>query len=245
MDENSKYMKYKQKYLNLRKKYVNLQREYRFQHGGDGDNTKIIDLIELYNKAFNSYIVYRFRFDNTKPIITSLSDGSMLTDLSNLVSLKMADQTVKDVFSKYYHSNITDVTGEYELLFTLRQQTTSVIKDLLLKDKESIKKIGELKQKLIGKKDKILNVENYKELLTKCEMIEGLVKSGISKDIGENPPDNLDPMDIIRWKTNKIILLIGDEFDNNTGQVPCNVNDKLDQLFRDCFSSIWNSLKVA
>ena len=54
--------KYKMKYHKLK---------LLMQQGGlfELSNNQIMDLIELYDKTYNLYVLYRFRYDNTKPLI--------------------------------------------------------------------------------------------------------------------------------------------------------------------------------
>ncbi len=144
-----KYLKYKNKYLKNK------------NNTGSGILpilSDIIAIIELYNKAFNSYIVYRFRFPNAKPIITNI-EGTTLVNLSNLVFEMKNLPEIKQTFNEYYYKDLTEANfdeikdGEpvYErpkILFTLRQDTTKVIRNMLLLNADAKKQILQLKKNI-------------------------------------------------------------------------------------------------
>jgi hypothetical protein len=239
-DYYQKYLKYKTKYTDLKGGYV------RNLSGGNGevassdsiDNT--IAVVELFNKAFNSYIVYRFRFQNAKAIITDF-EGGRLVDLSNLVVDKKNNPQVKGTFDRFYKKDLKSVTDNNSILFTLRQDTTKVIKNMLLLDKDAKNQISELKTLLQSKQQNITNPADFIELIAKCELIEKLADPVNRAEY--SPAVNPQGLDILRDKTNQIIQLIANAKNNGRLELACGDNDTLDRLFRECFSEIYKLLK--
>ncbi len=231
-----KYLKYKNKYLQIT---GGIQKH--FLRGGN-ENSSInntIAIIELYNKAFNSYIVYRFRFPNAKPIIKDFEGGS-LVQLSNLVLQKKNDEQIKAVFSQYYAKDLTNMNDRNIILFTLRQDTTKVIKSMLLLDNDAKIQIKQLKNLLISKQNEIKNDPNgeadYIELMGKCDLIETMADPITKATFTEaiNPQG----LDILRQLTNKIIMLIANGKKDGNIELSACANEDLDNLFRECFKLI-------
>lgn len=228
LDFKDKYQKYKSKYF-LAKQLV----------GGGMTPEDTMDVIELYNKTSNLYILYRFRYDNTKDLIDT-------TDLSD--KFFTLSKQVKDDYQEYYIKDLLEMTNIKEMvrnpntsrkiIFTLRQDTTKVIKNLLLINNESIDMINNyiifMKNNNLHNRDKV-----YSEIYEKCLQIKGLVTKGTTRF---NDNKTLNELDTIRNITNKIINIIGNDYDNtmeNLGIKSNNINeinnDLLDRLFKTSF----------
>ncbi len=238
-DYYQKYLKYKNKYLEMKggSRHNNNNKLY----GGMGvDYDAVIAVVELFNKAFNSYIVYRFRFSNAKPIITELNQGGNLVALSNLVLDKKNDPQVKETFNRFYKKDLKDVTDNNTILFTLRQDTTKVIRSMLLLDKDAKNQISELKTLLQSKQQNITNPADFTELMAKCELIEKMADPVNNAEY--TPAVNPQDLDILRDKTNRIIQIIANAKTNGKIYLSCQQNDDIDKLFRECFSDIYEYL---
>ena len=230
-----KYLKYKLKYNNLRKYYGG---------GGDEDATKkddptknIIDIIELYNKAFNSYVVYRFRFNHMFGLVPGL------TVLSNTVNKYIKMKNISDFFKNFYVENVgTKKENVYEAsraqrLFSLRQQTTKVIKHMLLKNDEAKTNIEKLKTEI----QEHLSSENpeekeeQNELINKCNLISSLTELPEEEKSFEeliNPKG----LDVLRNITNKIIFKLSKQKEESGNNETNNgLNCELNNLFTQCF----------
>jgi hypothetical protein len=190
------------------------------------DTETIISIIELYNKAFNTYIVWKFR--GGKPI----QDEMALINLSNRVIHLMRDEGVAMTFkNKYIEDNmqIEKSMDREKVLFSLRQKTTKVIRYLLLKGLESRVHTSMLVELLNKKKDLISqnNKESdYTELMEKCELISTLFTSAPPKYTPIKITDKSDKFDYIRNLTNEAIA-----------NVAMN-NPKSPESLRECFNAI-------
>jgi hypothetical protein len=236
-----KYHKYKLKYLNAK------------QHGGAGATPEhIMDVIELYNKTLNLYILYRFRYDNTKDLI----DLGGLSD-----KIYKLNESVKNKYNEYYIKNLltsspedllkfksekVDPNKSSRLVFTLRQDTTKIIKNLLLINNESADDI----EKYINflKVNELSDKPVFDEIYQKCIQIKGLVTKG-SNTFKKNKEN--EDLDIIRNNTNQLINIIGDDFDktlDNLGIKANNIEEKtnelLDRLFKECFKLVSKKLET-
>ena len=150
MNYDKKYEKYKQKYM---------QAKYNM-HGGVVTLTvnDAIGIVELYNKFINAYLIYRARFDNTMP----LKD---FTALSNIVHKISTQKQVKDEYDKFFVNSLDDIRQLMEsydpgdsdrkakILFSLRQQTTKLIRLLVLINNESIEQVRQYTEFLKPLKD--------------------------------------------------------------------------------------------
>jgi len=247
-----KYKKYKLKYLNIKQK------------GGDdplplneGTNTIIpvntltpdvlMAIIVLYNKLLYSYILYRFRYDNTQNLID-------ITDLSDKIFMLTQNKSMKDQYNKKYIKNLLDLPKEeieqligepYEplnpnrIVFTLRKDTATVLRDLYLINNESIKTINNY---IIFLNNYNLKTGPYSEIYEKCLQIKGLVTPGITPYI---PNEIVTDLDKIRNESSQIINIIGDDYTNtmnNLGIKQNNLNqeknDILNRLFKTNFRAL-------
>ncbi len=192
----SKYLKYKEKYLNLLSKV-------EMRGGNPVPTDKMIAIIELYTKAFNTYIVWKFR--GGSPI---LNETGCLIDLSNRIVSLMRDPAVKQVFkSKFIEDNdaILSSGDRDRVLFSLRQKTTKVIRYLLLKGAESRVQMQTLVDLLNAKKALISQggrESDYNELVGKCSLISTLYDGNV---VPYSPTPESDPLDYLRNLTNKAI----------------------------------------
>lgn len=232
--------KYKMKYHELK---------LRMQQGGlyNYTNNQIMDLIELYYKTYYLYIIYRYRYDNTKHSINFI-------DLSNLI-FKLSNRTKYD-YDHYYIKDLLDNEDIKELIskqkenvvFTLRQDTTKLLKDVILLNYEANAKVDKYINFIVS--NKLITDPVFQEIHGKCIQIKGLVSDGTNVFNSINPASN-DYLNIIRDQTNHIINIIGDDYNktydnqlkghsNNLDDKP---NEKLDELFNSCFNLIFNELK--
>lgn len=259
MDANEikeKYQKYKLKYLNIKQK------------GGtdplpSNEDISIIipiktltpdvlmAIIVLYNKLLYSYILYRFRYDNTHTLID-------IADLSDKIFILLQNKSIKDQYKNKYIKNLLDLPKEeidkliqepYEplnpnrIVFTLRKDTATVLRDLYLINNESIKTINNYINFLNNYN---LKTGPYSEIYEKCLQIKGLVAPGITPFIPNKIETELDK---IRNESSIIINIIGDDFNNtmnNLGIKPNNLNeeknDVLNRLFKTNFRALTKML---
>ena len=241
IDYSRKCLKYKQKYLNLK------------QRGGDMSETekeknhKIIDIIELYDKTMNLYSVYRIRYDNTKNLINFI-------DLSNLIFNYKRNLNIKEIYKNLYINNLLELEkisdkNKEQLIFTLRQDTTKIIKELAYPNNEALSIIRNYIQ--FFNNNNLSKLPVYSEIYEKCINIKGLVELGtvpfnLESKIEEAVQNNLDILDIIRINTNGILNIIGNDYDNTINNINGNKqndlndndNNKIDKLFKDCFDNI-------
>ena len=239
-----KYQKYKTKYLNIKQK------------GGqpiDILSVKkltpdiLMAIIVLYNKLLYSYTLYRFRYDNTRNLIdiTGLSDKIFIINNHQSLKDQYKQKYIKDLIS-LSEEDITKLIQEpsepfspNKIIFTLRKDTATVIRDLYLINNESIKNINNYIDLL--KKYNLIKGQ-YSEIYEKCLQIRGLVTPGITPLIQNNIETSLDK---IRYDSSEIINIIGDDYDNtmnNLGNKPNNLNDDkndlLNGLFKTCFKEL-------
>lgn len=195
------------------------------------DTETIIAIIELYNKAFNTYIVWKFR--GGKPI----EDEMALIALSNRVIHLMRDEGVSNTFkNKYIEDNaeIEKSVDREKILFSLRQKTTKVIRYLLLKGLESRVHVSMLVDLLNKKKDLISqnNKEaDYNELIEKCQLISSLFTNVPPKYTPMKITDKSDKFDKIRNLTNEAIAYVAIN------------NPKSPEKIRECFNEVDTELK--
>ncbi len=206
MSYETKYLKYKEKYLNLLSQIQ--------MHGGSNPvpTDKIIAIIELYTKAFNTYIVWKFRGGRAIE-----NESGSLIELSNRIVSLMRDSGVKQVFkSKFIEDNNTILSSSDrdKVLFSLRQKTTKVIRYLLLKGVESRVQMQTLVDLLNAKKALISqngNESDFNELIGKCKLISTLYDGNV---IPFSATPESDPLDYLRNLTNKAISEVAQSSDN-------------------------------
>ena len=225
MDERQlqqKANKYKMKYLALKQKGG---KSNSIQRGGAymGETNNIqfqLGLIELYDKTLNEYLIYRFRYGSN----CTLFD---IQDLSN--QIYRLRESAKYAYTSFYIPNLMDqpnkvledhlqsVIDHYKVLFTLRQDTTKLLKEVILINTEAVAKV----EKYIKFLDKLIDmtkntqipalIENLKEIQGKCNQIKGLVLAGTTEFVAATINDSLD---LIRNETNFIMNAIGNDIDN-------------------------------
>ena len=225
----NKYLKYKSKYNQLK------------QHGGKLSNVEVIGLCELFDKTLNLYKLFRFRYDNTPTVLN-------ISDLNDKVYKNKEDHEVKAEYNKLYLPNLLSMSTLPHLesvAFTLRQDTTKLILNIFLLSGASVDKIKVYMtfiEKHNLKKDPV-----FAEIYDKCTQLAGLVSQG---DVVFKETPGLKGVDLIRQISNKIINLIGNDFDvslqNFKTSSPNNMDLKLRQqlndLFKECFDLIAASL---
>jgi hypothetical protein len=234
--------KYKMKYLGLK----NIT-----QNGGGQLSHHVMDIIELYRKTLNLYVLYRFRYDNTNPLID-------LDKIGNLV-FKFESMTQSE-YNKYYISDLLDQKNIKELLeseegierilFTLRQDSTKIIRNILLINIESDLKINKfikfiLKNKLNDPStfpSKPTYANEFSEIHSKCDQLLSLVKSNKHEFVKTNETNDLDGL---RNKTNLILNILGNDYDRyvkvkkgDKNFITDEANTELEQLFNLCFHEI-------
>jgi hypothetical protein len=120
----------------------------------------------------------------------------------------MRDPSIKQVFkSKFIEDNnsIQLSSDRDQVLFSLRQKTTKVIRYLLLKGAESRVQMQTLVDLLNAKQGLISqngNVSDFTELIGKCKLISTLYDGNV---IPYSPTPESDPLDYLRNLTNKAI----------------------------------------
>ena len=126
--------------LNLKIKYVELKN--KIQTGGSIMHN-IMDIIELYDKTFNLYMLYRFRYDNTLPLINLIELSEKVFKFKTYTRCDFKNYYIKDLLE---NDNVTELlkkeVTKQKVIFTLRQDTTKLIKDVLLPNNESISKVN-------------------------------------------------------------------------------------------------------
>ena len=238
MSYEEKYQKYKQKYM---------QAKYNKMKGGAASLTvdDAIGIIELWHKFLYSYYIYRARFDNTMP----LKD---FTALSNLMFRLSQQPKVKEEFDKMYLSDLEQLIKnkqypevvkmeQRKLIFTLRQDTTRLIRSLILINDAARAEVVMYLDFL--KSESVPTGSDFKELLEKCVQLEGLVSPGKTEVIGiEGDRVGLDK---IRDLTNSLLKQLGDTYDStveNMGMRPNSLeyeaNHKLDKTINLCLREI-------
>ena len=214
--------KYKMKYLALKQKGGNSN---NIQRGGAymGEKNNIqfqLGLIELYDKTLNEYLIYRFRYGSS----CTLFD---IQDLSN--QIYRLRESAKYAYTSFYIPNLMDqapefltkhltsVIDHYKVLFTLRQDTTKLLKDVILINTEAVAKVDKYIEFLdtllrMTKETKIENLtENLNEIQGKCNQIRGLVVDASTPFV---PPEIKDSLDLIRRDTNAAMNEIGNDISN-------------------------------
>ena len=195
------------------------------------DTETIIALIELYNKAFNTYIVWKFRGG------AAIDNEAALIPLSNKIMHLMRDEGVSNTFkNKYIEDNaeIEKSQDREKVLFSLRQKTTKVIRYLLLKGLESRILVSMLVNLLNNKKDLISQNNDgadYKELIEKCELISTLFSGAQPKYTPMQITDKSDKFDKIRNLTNEAIALVATHVTESSKKIS------------ECFDAIDTELK--
>ncbi len=258
---HEKYLKYKKKYLDLLNEqndsFNNENEPVDVQYGGL-DPEYIMDVVELYDKTYNLYVMYRFRYNNTLPIIKSLYENdekNHLTELSTHIEMIKKNKMIKQRYDQYYIPNILQMPVETiitqnpaNILFTLRQDTTKVILHLLLVNEGSLAKINEYLQlvvKIVYKQTDRTS-KYYRDLLeisSKCTQISGLVSPGkmlLKTPYIKDQDQDQDKMTGLRVVTNRIINIIGNS--NNTEILDDKGNTYLDTAFKRCFQIIYEIL---
>jgi len=208
-------------------------------------NNDVMDLIELYDKTYNLYVLYRFRYDDTLSLID-------IIELSNLIA-----EHKKNTQHNYDHYYIKDIlncdniqhlleTKFNKVVFTLRQDTTKVIRNMLLLNDDSVNIINvyiDFISKILKNYDtNEVNNEIIQEIYDKCIQIKGLVSLENSNFvIMDESPKGLNG---IRYKTNHIINIIGNDYVNavkdrkTKNEIGGTINNQLNKLFEDCFVEI-------
>lgn len=236
---------YQQKAEKYKMKYTDLK--LKMQQGGlfKLTNEYIMDIIELYDKTYNLYVLYRFRYDNTEHLIN-------FNVLTNLI-FKLRKRTKHD-YDYYYIKDLLESNDVQKLveksrnkvLFTLRQDTTKLLRNVLLFTDESKSNVDKY-IKFID--DNKLLEKDFAEIHDKCIQIKGLV-SPDTTEFKSITLDLEDHMNTIRYKTNQIINKIGDDYDNSMKNIgkPNNldplINKQLNTLFTECFNIIEKVLKT-
>ena len=200
-------MEYEQKYQLKAQKYKikYAQLKAKFQLGGSPE-FDLMDVIELYDKTFNLYVLYRFRYDNTISLIEGLPKFSD--------KVFQNKNRVKKSYNSYYISDLLTqqdpsvlATKKKEMIFTLRQDTTKLIRDVVLPNNESRAKV-QVYLDFIDEHQKTEQDKSVKddldELHNKCMQINGLISPG---EVLLSEPDEryLVGLNIIRHDTNKIL----------------------------------------
>jgi len=233
MSYEEKYQKYKQKYM---------QAKYNKMKGGAVSLTvdDAIGIIELWHKFLYSYYIYRARFDNTMP----LKD---FTALSNLMFRLSQSPKVKTKFNEMYiknlEENIKDVseekTGDLDTLlnpenrnrfiFTLRQNTTKLIRSLIFVDDAAFAEVDMYLRFL--QSDLIPRDSEYKELIEKCKQLKGLVSPGeTERFVIEGDRVGLYR---IRDLTNLLLKQLGDTYDSTVENMGMRANNLDDRVNRE------------
>lgn len=238
MSYEEKYQKYKQKYM---------QAKYNKMKGGAVSLTvgDAIGIIELWHKFLYSYYIYRARFDNTMP----LKD---FTALSNLMFRLSQQPKVKAEFNEMYLSDLEQMIKNKQyadalskergkLIFTLRQDTTRLIRSLILINDAARAEVEMYLDFL--KSGSVPKESDFKELLGKCVQLEGLVSPG-ETDVIVIGGDRAG-LDRIRDLTNLLLKQLGDTYDStveNMGMRANNLDDKvnreLDKTINLCLREI-------
>ena len=254
--------------------------------GGDSDdkivsnsedkNIDAVGVVELFNKLYNIYIIYRFRFNNSANLNISF------VELSNIIKKFKSDYRMNNSYDikTMYNNNYIKEIGEFDyststnitftkdtndtndtnynkmfnikilekninsslnnILFTFRQKTTHLIKDMLLTD-DNNKKIMENIISVLEKLKKTVTDDAIDEIIGKSKMIKNLVDD--SNDLSDITYRNKDSNVLyIRGATNHLIQLIGDEFlnRNKSDSLPILSTNIMMELFINCI----NKLKI-
>lgn len=205
-------------------------------------------IIVLYNKLLYSYTLYRFRYDNTHNLID-------ITDLSNKIFILLQDKVLKEYYMKKYIKNLLDLSdkeikellGEKtnplnpnKIIFTLRKDTATVLRDLYLINNESLNTINKY---IIFLEKHNLMTNDYSEIYLKCLQIKGLVTPDTTEF---KPPEGKTVLDKIRNESSQIINIIGNDFNNTINNFktknPNNLNETVNKTINDLFIKNFESL---
>lgn len=208
-------------------------------------------IIVLYNKLLYSYTLYRFRYDNTHNLID-------ITDLSDKIFILLQDKVLKDYYMKKYIKNLLDLPDEKikellgeetnplnpnKIIFTLRKDTATVLRDLYLINNESLNTINKYIKFLENYNLKPGNYsDNYSEIYLKCLQIRRLVAPDTTEF---KPQEEKTVLDIIRNESSQIINIIGNDFNNtinNFGIKSNNLNEKDNDIINRLFKTNFRAL---
>jgi hypothetical protein len=241
MDYDRKYKKYKQKYM---------QAKYNMQ-GGKAKITvdNAIAIIELWHKFLYAYYIYRARFDNTIAL-------KNFTDLSNLMFQLSEHPAVKKHYEEMYLKDLESMIkkkdeeglqrlmrdGKNKVIFTLRQDTTKLIRSLIFINQAAMADVNIYIDFLSSP---IIPDENdYKELLEKCKQLQGLVTLGEF----ELSSEEMSGLDGIRYRTNLLLKQLGDTYastiENMTEMRPNNLDDKVNRALDRTINSCLRDIKI-
>ena len=204
------------------------------------EQQRLIAITEIYNKLYNSYKVYRFRFNNTKPILPIIQLSNTIRNVITSLGCVYTNNYIEDL-------NNTTSTNRDKIVFSLRRKANLIIGSMLLKNDEALSLIKSYNEALEKHKD-ILNNGNtidYPELVEKSKMIGALVTIGQTPYNPITNPGAIDPLDIIRNDSNIILKLIGDNIETPTkdDNLDNNTNIQINNLFIYCFMNIDKALK--
>jgi len=208
-------------------------------------NNYIMDLIELYDKTYNLYVLYRFRYDNTLPLIDIIKLSNLIAEHKENTQHNYDHYYIKDILNCDNIQHLLE-TKFNNVVFTLRQDTTKVIRNMLLLNNDSVNMIKVyivFISKILENYDKDTeNKEIIQEIYDKCIQIKGLVSlENLDFVPMKEPPKDLNG---IRYKTNYIINIIGNDYENavkdltTKNELKDPINNQLDGLFKDCFGEI-------
>lgn len=204
-------------------------------------------IIVLYNKLLYSYTLYRFRYDNTHNLID-------ITDLSNKIFILLQDKVLKEYYMKKYIKNLLSLPDDKirklikeetfplnpnKIIFTLRKDTATVLRDLYLINNESLNTINNYINFLEKYK---LTTDNYSEIYLKCLQIRRLVAPDTTEF---KPPEEKTVLDKIRNESSQIINIIGNDFNNtinNFGIKSNNLNEKDNDIINRLFKTNFRAL---
>jgi hypothetical protein len=238
--------KYKMKYLALKQQGGN----NKIQRGGAylGETNNIqnqLGLIELYDKTLNEYLIYRFRYGSDCKLFD-------IRDLSN--QIYRLRESARYAYNSFYIGNIMDQQktvethlnseiDRYKVLFTLRQDTTKLLKEVILINEEAIKKVEKyimFIEELIkmAKDRKIVDlIGSLEEILGKCNQIKGLV---VKENTVFVPPDITTSLDLIRYETNLIMNEIGNDITNYISSVHPYLDLSVDKILSNPIGLLHN-----
>lgn len=214
----------------------------------------LMAIIVLYNKLLYSYTLYRFRYDNTHNLID-------ITDLSDKIFILLQDNVLKEYYMKKYIKNLltlpdekikelleekTDQLNPNKIIFTLRKDTATVLRDLYLINNESLNTINKYINFLETHNLKSDN-DNYSEIYLKCLQIKRLVAPETTefKPTEFKPPEEKTVLDKIRYESSQIINIIGNDFNNtinNFGIKSNNLNEKDNDIINRLFKTNFRAL---
>lgn len=207
-----------------------------------------VGYVELYNKLFNLYILYRFRFSNSFNLNTSFAKlSNNINEIKKNSAETYNNSYIKKIGDHEYVDGIPQDnsilnTNPEKIFFTLRQVSTHIIKNMLLTDEKNKLKIDNLVKFIKSEPVKnILITKNqidYNEILNKCDLISALVTDN-NDDTTFNYTNVTDLM-YIRIATNEIIKKIGDQYQDlkKTDILPPGINSRILELFVVCIERL-------